>query len=423
MSPIEGQHMDRIALSDQDVAERSRAADDVLPPRRPRRRWRALAVIAVLAIVAVAGREQVWHAGQPPPAAPPPPQVTISRPVQETVQPTGRFLGQFSAVDHVELRAQVGGTLGAIQFQDGQVVHKGDALFVIDPRPFQIKLDQAVALFQTAQAKAALTEAELWRAQQLKRTDFGTAENVDTRAADQRSAQAAIDTAKAAIGDAQLDLEFSRVVAPFTGRIGAHLVSIGSLVSGSRGGTSPTTLLATIVSLDPIYLDFDMSEADYLAYQQATHTNSSPPDVAISLDGNGKFDRHGKLDFIDNAVNRGSGTIHARATVANPDLSITPGQFARLRVSQGKAAPALLVPAAAVVPDQSRQMVMTVAADGTIVPKVVEIGGLWNGLRIIRGGLLAEDRVVIDGLVRVRPGIKVAPVDGSIIPDPTGNAS
>jgi multidrug efflux system membrane fusion protein len=415
--------MDNISLSDQDAAERSRAAGDVLPPKHPRRRWRGLAVLAVLMVIAGVGGERVWHASQPPPAPPPPPQVTVSRPVQQTVQPTGRFLGQFSAVDRVDLRAQVGGTLSSIQFQDGQIVHKGDPLFVIDPRPFRIRLDQAVAQFQTAQAKAALSEAQLWRAQQLKRTDFGTAENVDTRAADQRSALAAIDTAKAAIADAQLDLEFARVVAPFTGRIGAHLVSVGNLVSGSRGGSSPTTLLATIVSLDPIYLDFDMSEADYLAYQQAAHGVSAPPDVAISLDGDGNFNRQGKLDFIDNAVNRSSGTIHARATVANPELAITPGQFARLRVSLGKPQPALLVPAASVVPDQSRQMVMTVAADGSVVPKVVEIGGLWNGLRIIRSGLLADDRVVIDGMVRVRPGIKVAPVDGSITADPTGNAS
>ena len=262
--------MDNISLSDQDVAERARVADDGRSPIRRRRRWRALALFGVVAVIAAVGGEQVWRAGQQPAAPPPPPpQVTVSRPLQQTVQATSRFLGQFSAVDSVELRAQVGGTLSAIEFQDGQIVHKGDPLFVIDPRPFQIRLDQAVAQLQTAQAKETLSEAELWRAQQLKRTDFGTAETVDQRAADQRSAQAAIDTAKAAIMDAQLDLEFSRVTAPFTGRIGAHLVSIGSLVSGSRGGTSPTTLLATIVSLDPIYLDFDMSEADYLAYQQA----------------------------------------------------------------------------------------------------------------------------------------------------------
>jgi membrane fusion protein, multidrug efflux system len=415
--------MDNISLGAQDVAERERSADDRRPPVRPRRRWRALVVLAVLAITAAVGGEQVWRTRQPAPAAPPPlPQVTVSRPLRQTVQATGRFLGQFSAVDRVELRAQVGGILTTIQFQDGQIVHKGDPLFVIDPRPFQIRLDQAVAQFQTAQAKEVLSQVELWRAQQLKQTEFGTAENVDARVADQHSAQAAIDTAKAAIRDAQLDLEFSHVVAPFTGRIGAHLVSVGNLVSGSRGGTSPTTLLTTIVSLDPIYLDIDMSESDYLAYQQAMRGTAAPPDVAISLDGDGHFDRHGKLDFIDNAVNRSSGTIHARATVPNPDLTITPGQFARLRVSLGQPAAALLVPAAAVVPDQSRQIVMTVAADGTVVPKVVETGDLYKGLRVIRGGLAADDQVVIDGLVRVRPGIKVATVAGTISPHSSGDA-
>jgi RND family efflux transporter MFP subunit len=354
-------------------------------------------------------------AAAPPPS---PPQVTVSQQLQQVVPTTSRFLGQFSAVDSVELRAQVGGTLTAIEFRDGQIVHKGDPLFVIDPRPFQIKLDQAVAQFQTAQAKETLSLAELWRAQQLKRTDFGTAESVDQRAADEHSEQAAIDTAKAAIMDARLDLEFSRVTAPFTGRIGSHLVSVGNLVSGSRAGASPTTLLATIVSLDPIHLDFDMSESDYLAYQQA-HRGGAPHDeVDISRDGDGHFDRHGALDFIDNAVNRSSGTIHARVTVPNPDLSLTPGQFARLRVALGDPAPALLVPAAAVIPDQSRQIVMTVAADGTVVPKQVETGDLYRGLRVIRSGLAAGDRVVIDGLVRVRPGIKVTPVAGAITPEP-----
>ena len=351
----------------------------------------------------------------------PPPQVTVSLPLQRTVQTSRRFLGQFSAVDSVELRAQVGGILTAIAFQDGQIVHKGDLLFTIDPRPFQIRLDQGVAQLQTAQAKETLAEAELWRAQQLKRTEFGTAETVDQRAADQRSEQAAIDTAKAAIMDARLDLEFSRITAPFTGRIGAHLVSAGSLVSGSRGGTSPTTLLATIVSLDPIYLDFDMSESDYLAWQQANGGATPHADVAISLDGDGHYDRHGTLDFIDNVVNRSSGTIHARATVPNPDFTITPGQFARLRIALGHAATVLLVPASAVVPDQSQHLVMTVAADGTVVPKVVEIGDLYHGLRVIRGGLAITDRVVIDGVVHVRPGAKVTPVNGVIKPDPAGD--
>ena len=411
--------MDDISLSGHEAVERIGAAGDNatrVPRRRP---WRIPALAGALAVLIAVAGEQVWRPGEhaaPPP--PPPPQVTVSLPLRQTVQETGRFLGQFAAVDSVELRAQVGGTLTAIDFRDGQIVHKGDPLFVIDPRPFEIRLDEAVAQYQTAQAKETLGNVELWRAQQLKRTEFGTAESVDQRAAEQRSDEAAIDSAKAAIQDARLDLEFSRVTAPFTGRIGAHLASVGSLVSGSRGGTSPTTLLATIVSLDPIYLDFDMSESDYLAYQQAHHGGAPHDPVDVSLDGDGHYDRHGVLDFIDNAVNRSSGTIRARVTVPNPDLTLTPGQFARLRVALGEPAPALLVPAAAVIPDQSQQVVMTVAANGTVVPKVVQTGGLYRGLRVIREGLSPDDRVVINGMVRVRPGIKVTPVNGTIVPEP-----
>jgi RND family efflux transporter MFP subunit len=392
-----------------------------------RRKWRVgLAVAAVAALASLGAGEMAWRSDATPATPlPPPPRVTVSLPLRDTVTSTTTLLGQFSAVDAVELRAQVGGTLTAIKFQDGQIVHKGEPLFEIDPRPFQIRRDEAIAQLQSAEAREALTQVELWRAQQLKQTDFGSLETVDQRAADQRSAQAAIDTAKAAVRDALLDLEFSRVDAPFTGRIGAHLVSVGSLVSGSRGGAGPSTLLATIVSLDPIHIDFDMSEADYRAYQRAhaqrmdgqgRDWGAGPrDDVAISLDGDDKFNLHGTLDFIDNAVNRSSGTIHARATVANPGLAITPGQFARVRVPIGLPAPALLLPAAAVVPDQSRQVVMTVSSNGTIVPKPVKIGGLHHGLRVIRGGLAATDSVVIDGIVRVKPGATVTPTAGTIV--------
>jgi membrane fusion protein, multidrug efflux system len=408
--------MSEITVTERDIAERAPAAGEGPAPVRRRRRGMARAAAAVLVALVALGAERAWRSDVTPAAAlPPPPRVTVSSPLQDTVASTTVLLGQFSAVDTVELRAQVGGILTAIAFQDGQIVHKGDPLFAIDPRPFQIRLDKAVAQWQTAQAKESLAAVQLWRARQLKQSEFGSAENVDQRAADERSAQAAIDTAKAAIMDAQLDLEFSRVSALFTGRIGAHLVSIGSLVSGSRGGVGTSTLLATIVSLDPIYIDFDMSEADYRAYQQA-HSSAAPQDdVAISLGGDENFDRHGTLDFIDNAVNRSSGTIHARATVANPDLAITPGQFARLRVPIGRPAPALLLPAAAVMPDQSREVVMTVAPDGTIVPKPVETGGLHHGLRVIRSGLAPTDVVVIDGLVRVRPGARVTPAAGTIV--------
>jgi RND family efflux transporter MFP subunit len=392
------------------------------PPWRGARRLAWIGVAGLVALAAIAG-QRVWqHEGQPAAAPPSPPQVTVSQPLQATVSGTTIFLGQFAAVDSVELRAQVGGKLTAISFRDGQIVKKGDPLFTIDPRPFQIRLDQAVAQLHTAEARSSLADAQLWRAQQLQKTQFGTVESVDQRTADRRSAVAAIETAKAAIRDAQLDLEFSQVASPLSGRIGAHLVSIGDLVSGSREGSGATTLLATIVSLDPIYLDFDMSEADYRAYQRAHGGNAPQDEVAISLDGDERFDHHGTLDFIDNAVNRSSGTIRARATVANPDLAITPGQFARLRVPNERPGPALLLPPAAIVPDQSRQVVMTVGADGTVTPKPVEIGGLYRGLRVIRSGLIADDSVVIDGLVRVKPGAKVAPAAGTIAMNADDNA-
>jgi membrane fusion protein, multidrug efflux system len=406
----------RSVILEQDVAKRTPVANgDGF--RVHKIRWQMTLAGIVLTILAAVGAEAAWrsdstHAAAPPPS---PPRVTVSFPLQDTVTNMTVLLGQFSAVNTVELRAQVGGVLTGITFQDGQIVHKGDPLFTIDQRPFQIRLAQAAAQLQTAQAKEQLSEVELWRARQLKQSEFGSAETVDQRLADQRSSQAGIETAKAAITDAQLDLEFSRITAPFAGRIGAHLVSVGGLVGGSRGGAGTATLLATIVSLDPIYIDFDMSEADYREYR-LTHGGDAPRDgVEISLGDDEQFDRHGTLDFIDNAVDRSSGTIHARATVPNPDLAITPGQFARVRVPLGRPAPALLLPSSAVIPDQSREVVMTVAPDGTVVPKPVDIGGLHRGLRVIRSGLAAADTVVIDGLVRVQAGAKVTPAAGTIV--------
>ena len=390
------------------------------PSRRITRQLAWLGVAGLIAVAAIAG-QRAWQSARPPAAAlASPPQVTVSQPLQATVAGTTTFLGQFAAIDRVELRAQVGGKLTAISFRDGQSVKKGDPLFTIDPRPFQIRLDEAEAQLRTDEAKSSLANAQLWRAQQLRQTQFGTVENVDLRTADQRSAMAAVETAKAAIRDAQLDLEFSQVTAPLTGRIGAHLASVGDLVSGSREGSSASTLLATIVSLDPIYLDFDMSEADYRAYQRAHGAGAPQDQVAVSLDGDKRFERHGTLDFIDNTVNRSSGTIRARATVPNPDLAITPGQFARLRVPSERPGAVLLLPPAAIVPDQSRQVVMTVGVDGTVTPKRVNIGGLYHGLRVIRGGLTVDDSVVIDGLVRVKPGGKVMPTAGTITMNPDG---
>jgi len=355
------------------------------------------------------------NAATPPPAAPVP-QVVVSTPLARAVDSRLGFLGQFSAIEQVELRAQVGGTLTGIHFKDGDIVHKGDLLFTVDVRPYEIRLAQANAQLETASARLALAERELNRARVLATKAFGTEQNVDQRTAENRSAQAAVDDAKAQIRDAEFDLEHCRITAPFTGRIGRHLVSVGNLIAGSRAATTPTTLLATLVSLDPIWLDFDMSESDYLAYSRdrGRAKDGAADRVEIALSDETRFLRQGTLDFVDNALNRSSGTIHARATVSNPDRWLMPGEFARVRLVVGAPVQALLVPDAAVLPDQAQHVVMTVGPDSTVVPKQVEVGDLQGGLRVIRSGLAPNDRVIIDGIPHAAPGAKVAPQNGTI---------
>ncbi len=376
--------------------------------------------IATLAVASFATATLAHlHARNDAATSPPPasiPQVVVSRPLAREIDSRLGFLGQFSAIEQVELRAQVGGTLTGIHFRDGDIVHKGDLLFTIDARPYEIKLAQANALLETASARLALADRELNRAQVLASKSFGTEQTVDQRTAEHRSAQAAVDDARAQIRDAEFDVEHCRIPALFTGRIGSHLVSVGNLIAGSRAATTPTTLLATMVSLDPIWLDFDMSESDFLAYSRdrARSKGSAANRVEIALGDETRFLRQGTLDFMDNALNRSSGTIHARATVPNPDRLLTPGEFARVQLVVGAPVQALLVPDAAVLPDQTEHLVMTVGADKTVVPKLVEIGDLEGGLRVIRSGLAPSDQVIIDGIPQASPGAKVAPQDGTI---------
>lgn len=403
-------------ITDASKLAREPRKERAAPPRR--RTWRTAVILAVtvlalsLAWFTLTPRNANQAAAVPTPAPP----VTVSQPLQRAVDSRVGFLGQLSAIDRVELRAQVGGTLTEIHFKDGQIVNKGDLLFVIDPRPYEIKLAQAQAALESANARVALAGNQLSRAQSLKRKEFGTQETVDQRTNDQDASKAAVEDTKARVRDAELDLEYCRVLAPFTGRIGARQVSIGSLIAGSRAATSPTTLLATLVSLDPLYLDFDMSESDFLTFSRERAHTPGPlaNEVLIALSDETNFSRKGTLDFIDNALDRSSGTIHARATVPNPDLFLAPGQFARLRVAITPPMPVYLLPDAAIVPDQSQRLVMTVAADGTVKPKIVTTGELRGGLRVIQSGLEASDRVVIDGLMRAMPGSKVTPQDGTI---------
>ena len=377
-------------------------------------------VAAGLALIALVGGGRRYArgasrsaAGTHPAALP---EVVVSKPLVQDLDTQLGFLGQFSAVSQVELRAQVGGTLTGIFFKDGDIVRKGDLLFTIDPRPYEITLAEATAQLNVASAHLELADRQLDRAKDLEQSDAGSVENVDQRTSDQRSARAAVEGAKAQIRDAQFDLDHCRITAPFTGRMGTHLVSVGNLIAGSRTATSPTTLLATLVSLDPIYLDFDMSESDFLAYSKyrAHIKGERVQKVEVALGDDNQYARSGVFDFLDNVLDRSSGTIHARATVANPNLVLTPGLFARVRLVVAPPSPTLLVPDTAVLPDQSQHMVMTVSADGTVAPKRVEVGEIREGLRVIRSGLAPSDRVIVAGLVHAAPGIKVAAQDGTI---------
>jgi RND family efflux transporter MFP subunit len=340
-----------------------------------------------------------------------PPSVAVSAPVQRDIADRLQFLGQFSAVERVELRAQVGGTLTQIGFKDGDIVHQGDLLFQIDPTPYQIKASEAAAALASARARLDLANRETVRASTLARTGAGSVQAADQRDAEQRAAQAAVGQAEAQVRDALFDLDHTRITAPFTGRIGTHLVSVGNLIAGSRAATSPTTLLATLVSTDSTYLNFDMSEAEYMQFQRARQSQGGAlaDKVAISLSDEKDFAHEGTLDFIDNTLDRASGTIHARATVPDTDGLLTPGGFARVRLAVAPPAPALLVPDASVLPDQSEHVVLTVGADNVVRPKQVALGDLRDGLRVIRSGLTASDRVIVDGIPLAHPGASVTP--------------
>jgi RND family efflux transporter MFP subunit len=383
---------------------------------KDRRSW--IVPIAALIIAAIAIGLGIHFFDKPakPAAAPSPPIVTVSEPLQRDLDSRLQFLGQFSPVERVELRAQVGGTLTKIGFKDGAVVQKGTVLFEIDPTQYQVKLSEATAQLESAQARYDLATQELTRAQTLQQSEAGTIENVDQRAGEQRTAQAAINEAQALIRDARFDLEHCRIAAPFTGRMGTHLVSVGNLVSGSRAGAGATTLLATVISLNPVYLDFDMSEADYLSFlRERTKQKGALADrVDAALGDENDFRHPGTLNFIDNSLDRSSGTIHARATIPNGDLLLTPGVFGRVLLPISKPTSVFLVPDEAVLPDQSDHVVLTLGPDDVVTPKKVQLGDMRGGLRVIRKGLSSQDKVIIGGVAIAAPGSKVTPHAGTI---------
>ena len=349
---------------------------------------------------------------------PPPPKVTVSQPVVRELIEWDEYTGRIEAVDSVEVRARVNGYLESIHFKDGQIVKKGDLLFVIDPRPYQAELDQTEAELKLAKARLELAKNDLARAKKLLSARAISEEEADTRASDERVAQATVEQSEAAIQATKLNVEYTQVTAPISGRISRKLVTEGNLINGGTGGT----LLTTIVSLDPIYCYAEADEQSFLKYTRLAQEGKRPSSrqvrnpAYLALADETGFPHKGYIDFVDNQLDPNTGTIRGRGIFPNPDLTLTPGLFARVRIPGSGKYKAILVPDEAIGSDQSERFVMIVNNENTAEPRKVELGPIVNGLRIIREGLKPEDWVIVKGVQSVRPGVKVDPQKEKITP-------
>jgi RND family efflux transporter MFP subunit len=352
-------------------------------------------------------------------AEPPAPQVTVARPTKKLITEHDEYVGRFVAVDSVEVRARVSGYLGAIHFKDGQTVKSRDPLFTIDKRPFEAALAQAKANLAQSQANLAFAQSDLARGSNLVRDSTISQQTFDQRTQATRVAEASVAAQDAAVQQANLDIEFTELRAPISGRIGDRRVSVGNLVTG---GTGTTTLLATIVSTDPIRFEFTFDEASYLRLTRAAKDGWGAADrgfvvpVKLKLIDEPTFTHEGKTDFVDNVIDRSSGTIRGRAEFANPDGRFTPGMFARIQVPSGEPTEALVIPDVAVGTEQVRKFALVLDAENVARQKYITLGPVVDGQRVVTAGLAPDDRVIVNGLMRARAGVKVAPQEAPVGP-------
>ncbi len=368
-----------------------------------------LLATAVLAVLLLAGCKDE-QASANAPTAPPPPQVTVAKPLVKSIVEDDEFVGRFAAVSEVEVRARVGGYLERIEFEDGQIVREGDLLFTIDPRPFETALGQAQAELDSAEAELTFTRSELTRAEELISRG-----NISQQARDERrqaflSAQARVAAAKAALARAELDLEYTQIRAPLTGRIDRNYVSEGNLVEANE------TVLTNIVSTDPIYFYFDIDERSFLAYARNARARGARLqegggglNVEIRLSDDREAPFEGTLDFSENRLDPDSGTMRVRALVPNSGLILQPGLFGRVSVPGSLPYDGILLPDQAIASDQNRRIVYLVDEQGKVSTREVRPGPRIDGYRVIREGLSGEETVVVQGLMRVRPGVAVTP--------------
>jgi RND family efflux transporter MFP subunit len=362
-------------------------------------------VLALLTLSACGGGKQEQ--------APPPPPVTVSVPLVQDVVDWDEYVGRFEAVQTVEVRPRASGYLQGVHFQDGQFVRAGQLLFTVDPRQAQAAVAQATAQLAQSEATLANAQTELARSQTLAASRAASIEEVEARQAAVRSGVAQVAASRATLRARNLDLGFTRVTAPITGRISERKVDPGNSVIADQ------TVLTTVVSVNPLHFVFQGSEALLLKYQRQDSGTQNGTPVRIKLSDESEYSHAGVLDFVDNAIDAQAGTIRARAIVPNPGGFLKPGMFGSMRLEASRPYPAMLVPDTAVMADAARQVLYVVGKDGTVTAKPVQTGPLRGNLRVIRSGINRDDRVIIGGTQRARPGAKVSPQPGKITPQAT----
>jgi multidrug efflux system membrane fusion protein len=345
-------------------------------------------------------------------ASAPTPNVTASKPLVRTVIEWDEYTGRFDAIANVEIRARVSGYLDQVHFIDGQNVKKGDVLYSIDPRPFERAVDQAKAELAQASTKVENSSLDVERGQPLLDRKIMSAKTFDDRANAMRDAQAQVKVSEAKLRTAELDLTFTKMTSPITGRISRSAVTAGSWVSA--GAAANSTLMTSIVSEDPIHIYFDISENNWIKYKRMVERGQKEgaaqlgSQVEIALPDETGYPHKGKVDFVDNRLDQATGTMRGRAIVDNKTGTLSAGMFARVRVQGSEAFAAIMLPDEAIGTDQTNKFVFTVAEDGTVGRTVVQLGPVIDGLRVVRSGISADDLVITKGLQRARAGIKVA---------------
>ncbi len=361
--------------------------------------------LAVAAALVLAGCDEP----QTKQAAPPPPKITVAKPVVKPIVEMDDFTGRFEAKEDVQVRARVAGYLEKIHFTDGALIKKGDLLFTIDQRPFQAEMDNASSSVEVAKTRLDLAKQEFERAERLQKSGTVAVSTLDQRRQEYLAAQAEFSGATARLRSARLNLEYTKIYSPIEGRIGRNLISVGNLVEAN------TTLLASIVSLNPIYFYFDVDERAFLAYSRLARNGQRPSgrltsyEVKIQLTDETEPKHTGNLDFVDNRIDRGTGTMRGRAVVPNRDLFLQPGLFGRISIPGSEEYDGILVPDAAVGTDQNRRIVFVLGEDNKLAPRVIRPGPRIDGYRVVRTGLKGDETIVVKGLARVRPGMTIDP--------------